>query len=81
MKLFLDKGANIEVRGRAGQTPLLYAAHMRNYGAAMTLLLDREADIKAKTVLGQTPLWLGPAAAGGWFDGTVGRPSSEATAR
>ena len=55
VRLLLDRGAHINAKDIAGQTPLHRAAFCGNK-ATVGLLLDRGADIKAKDSDSQTPL-------------------------
>lgn len=57
VKLFLDKGEDVNTRNGEGMTLLHHAAQNGQMEAA-SLLLDRGADINAKDSLGNTPLMI-----------------------
>jgi ankyrin repeat protein len=54
-KLFVERGADVNVADGAGYAPLHLAAHEGNV-ALVRMLLDAGADPHALTVAGQTPL-------------------------
>src|SRR4029077_4684407 len=55
VKLLLEKGANVAVRGYLNTTPLLSATGANDV-ASVRLLLEKGADVNAKDLTGQTPL-------------------------
>ncbi|WP_341816145.1 ankyrin repeat domain-containing protein [Wolbachia endosymbiont (group B) of Elophila nymphaeata] len=57
VSFLVDKGANIEIRSKEGQTPLHLAVEEAKQNI-INLLLDRGADIEAKNNDGRTPLYL-----------------------
>src|SRR4051794_37121828 len=75
---FLDSGANVNVAGSNGQTPLMQAAEMENLGI-LQLLLARGADVNLPGYFGCTPLHCAVDIA---IDGTIqqgGQPGDEPT--
>lgn len=57
VKLFLDKGANIEAKDIYGCTPLWISASNGHQGI-VSLLLEKGADIKSEDHLGYNPIWI-----------------------
>lgn len=55
VKLFLEKGADVESRDGIGGTPLSWAAG-NGHEATVKLLLEKGADVKSKDGYGETPL-------------------------
>ncbi|XP_028131929.1 uncharacterized protein LOC114327487 [Diabrotica virgifera virgifera] len=57
VSFLVDKGANVEIRSKEGETPLHLAVEEAKQNI-INLLLDRGADIEAKNNDGRTPLYL-----------------------
>ena len=57
VRILLDSGADINVKGEAGKTPL-HRASQSHLVEMMALLLERRADVEARDHRGRTPLEL-----------------------
>ncbi len=55
VRALIDAGADLDVQGDNGETPLI-AAIIEGHELVATLLIDRGADIQARTKGGFTPL-------------------------
>jgi ankyrin repeat protein len=56
VKLLFEKGADIEIKNKYGQTPLFVAA-MHSREAMVRLLLEKGANADSRYELGEAPLY------------------------